>query len=70
MKVLIVDDNITRRTEISNLLIDKVGLSENEIFLAANTQKAKDLLRGICFDFLILDVVYRKEMNRRVPNMV
>ncbi|KFC90737.1 response regulator [Leclercia adecarboxylata] len=60
MKVLIVDDNITRRTEISNLLIDKVGLSENEIFLAANTQKAKDLLRGICFDFLILDVVLPK----------
>jgi hypothetical protein len=55
VKVLIVDDNITRRTEISNLLIDKIGLSENEIFLAPNTQKAKDFLRGICFDFLILD---------------
>lgn len=37
-----------------------IGLSENEIFLAENTQTAKSMLRNICFDFLILDVVLPK----------
>lgn len=60
MKILIVDDNITRSIEIRSLLIDKIGLSENDIFFAQNTQTAKGMLRSICFDFLILDVVLPK----------
>ena len=67
MKVLIVDDNPTRRNEIKNLISDSLGLSDNEIYMAHNTQKAKDLMRTISFEFLVLDVVLPK--NSLVPNM-
>ncbi|EMJ3741431.1 TPA: response regulator transcription factor [Klebsiella michiganensis] len=60
MKVLIVDDNPTRRNEIKNLISDSLGLSDNEIYMAHNTQKAKDLMRTISFEFLVLDVVLPK----------
>lgn len=60
MKILIVDDNSIRKNEIKELLMYNIGLSENDIFLAENTQTAKAMLRNICFDFLILDVVLPK----------
>ncbi|MGM5531579.1 response regulator [Mixta calida] len=60
MKLLIVDDNISRKEEIKETLIKNFGLSDNEIFTAENTQTAKNFLRNICFDFLILDVVLPK----------
>ncbi|WP_096388149.1 response regulator [Hafnia sp. CBA7124] len=63
MKILIVDDNETRRNEIKDLLIQNIGLSENDIYLAENTQTAKSILRNICFDFLILDVVLPKRVE-------
>ncbi|HBL5324591.1 TPA: response regulator, partial [Enterobacter hormaechei] len=63
MKILIVDDNKTRKNEIKELLMYNIGLSENDIFLAENTQTAKALLRNICFDFLILDVVLPKRVE-------
>lgn len=63
MKILIVDDNDTRKNEIKKLLMYNIGLSENDIFLAENTQTAKALLRNICFDFLILDVVLPKRVE-------
>ncbi|WP_073970219.1 response regulator [Serratia ficaria] len=60
MKVLIVDDNKTRQGEIKDLLSTNFGLTDNEIYCAENTQTAKGLLRTVCFDFLILDVVLPK----------
>lgn len=60
MKVLVVDDNESRMLEIKNLLSDNLELSENDIYTANKTQDAKTLLRNICFDFLILDVVLPK----------
>ncbi|HHR5881043.1 TPA: response regulator [Providencia alcalifaciens] len=66
MKLLVVDDNKSRMLEIKNLLSEKLELSENDIYMADNTQEAKGLLRNICFDFLILDVVLPK--RNEIPN--
>ena len=49
-----------RKEEIKSLLSEKIGLSGNDIYGVDNTQEAKKLLRNICFDFLILDVVLPK----------
>lgn len=60
MKVLVVDDNLPRCEEIATLLQSSVGIDEQDIHFCHNTQSAKRIMRNICFDFMILDVVLPK----------
>ncbi|EJP3283731.1 response regulator [Vibrio parahaemolyticus] len=60
MKVLVVDDNLPRCEEITNLLKSSVGIDEQDIHTCHNTQSAKNIMRNISFDFMILDVVLPK----------
>jgi CheY-like chemotaxis protein len=60
MKVLVVDDNITRCGEIKDLLQSSSGIDEKDIYTRHNTQSAKKIMRVIRFDFMILDVVLPK----------
>lgn len=60
MKVLLVDDNLLRCEEIKDLLKNSVGIDEHDIYIFHNTQSAKNIMRNIRFDFMILDVVLPK----------
>ncbi|MEZ8318132.1 response regulator transcription factor [Vibrio splendidus] len=60
MKVLLVDDNLSRCEEINKLLTLSAGINVQDIYTCHNTQLAKKMMRNINFDFLILDVVLPK----------
>ncbi|MGE6291645.1 hypothetical protein, partial [Aeromonas media] len=60
MKVLIVDDNQNRNREIKSLLISNSTVNRDDLYICENTQSAKELMRNIKFDLLLLDVVLPK----------
>lgn len=60
MKVLIVDDNKIRNREIKSLLTTNSTISQDNLYICENTQSAKELMRNIKFDLLLLDVVLPK----------
>ncbi|WP_421242121.1 hypothetical protein [Aeromonas enteropelogenes] len=60
MKVLIVDDNESRCKEIKSLLISNSTINQDDLYICKNTQSAKELMRNIKFDLLLLDVVLPK----------
>lgn len=60
MNILIVDDDEKRSASIADFLIAKNCAEPCEIFLATNSDKAKELLKVKFFDALLLDVVLPK----------
>lgn len=57
MRILIVDDDIFRRVSLQDYLVSsRVALSD-DLFIAADTAEAADILGRYHFDVLILDVV-------------
>ncbi|WP_345856070.1 hypothetical protein [Shewanella algae] len=57
MKVLLVDDDQSRCDVIRDLLLSNTEVDDQSLYVVHNALQAKDLMRNICFDFLILDVV-------------
>ncbi|MCS6191177.1 hypothetical protein [Shewanella baltica] len=57
MKVLLVDDDKVRCEQLKSLLLSRVPLIEEDLYIRHCSQDAKQLMRNISFDFLILDVV-------------
>ena len=57
MKILIVDDDTFRTSSLQQFFISEKILSEEEIYIATNSQDAEDLLARFYFDVLVLDVV-------------
>lgn len=64
MKILIVDDDIFRRTSLKDYFISTRLLEDQNIYVASNADEATGLLTRFHFDVLVLDVVLPKDGNR------
>lgn len=64
IKILVVDDNTKRSTEISELLYSKYSLTSDSIVCVDNVDSAKEALRNSYFDVLLLDVILPRKSDR------
>ncbi|MFS1981160.1 response regulator [Vibrio lentus] len=69
MKVLIVDDNKPRCSEIIDLISRSTHISKDDIFFSHSGDNAKSKLRSMHFDLLILDVVLPRRNESPSPQV-
>lgn len=69
MKVLIVDDNKSRCSEIIDLISNSTHISEGDIYFSHSGDCAKRKLRNMHFDLLILDVVLPRRNESPSPQI-
>ena len=68
MKILIVDDDVKRASSLREYLSLNCSIPAEEFFFAGYLAEARDLLRNVYFDALILDVVLPKRKDKKCPH--
>lgn len=68
MKILIVDDDDARASNLREYLSTNCSIPADEIFFAGCLTEARNLLRNVYFDALVLDVVLPKRKDRKSPH--
>jgi len=68
MKILIVDDDQKRSNGLKKFVTEKCSIRNDDIYLACCLTEARDLLRTIYFDVLVLDVVLPKRLDKKNPH--
>jgi len=57
MKILIVDDDTSRATTLANFLVERSNCDPTDVEVRSDGQSARDALRAVQFDLLVLDIV-------------
>lgn len=68
MKILIVDDDEQRSNSLKKFIVETCLVHHNDISLASCLTEARDLLRAVYYDVLVLDVVLPKREDKRNPH--